>query len=157
MARHDPAQLSHDLSSGAELTVRAGMDARAVHPSISEDKISRLVDEFYDRAFADARLGPIFMTHIGADRTAHMRTIKQFWSAVLLKTRSYSGQPVPVHLKLTEVRAEDFAIWLEYFRATAREIFEPEAASIVIASAERIAESLKLAMFGSGGLFQPKR
>jgi truncated hemoglobin YjbI len=36
--------------------------------------------------------------------------MKQFWSSVLLKTRTYSGQPVPVHLKLGEVRREDFAI-----------------------------------------------
>ena len=96
------------------------------------------------------------MTHIGVDRSAHMRTIKQFWSSVLLKTRSYSGQPVPVHLKLTEVRPEDFAIWLDHWCTTANEIFAPEAAALVIASAERIAESLKLAMFGSPELFAKK-
>ncbi len=141
----------------AELTVRAGVDARPLHPAITQDQISRLVDEFYDRVFADARLGPIFLKHIGEDRSAHMRTMKQFWSSVLLKTRSYSGQPVPVHLKLGEVRREDFAIWLDYFRKTANEIFEPEAAAVVNASAERIAESLKLAMFGSPELFAKKR
>jgi hemoglobin len=140
----------------AELTVRAAFDARPLHPAITPEQISDLVDRFYDRVFADERLGPIFLKHIGEDRSAHMRTMKQFWSSVLLKTRSYSGQPVPVHLKLREVRAEDFAIWLDYFRATAREIFVPEAAAIVVASAERIAESLKLAMFGSPELFAKK-
>ena len=143
-------------SSRDELTVRAGVDPRPVHSAITSEQISRLVDEFYDRVFADARLGPIFLKYIGEDRSAHMRTMKQFWSSVLLKTRSYSGQPVPVHLKLTEVRREDFSIWLNYFRSTAREIFEPEAAALVIASAERIAESLKLAMFGSPELFGTK-
>ena len=139
-----------------ELSVRAGGDARPLHRAITQENISRLVDEFYDRVFADARIGPIFLKHIGEDRSAHMRTMNQFWSSVLLKTRSYAGQPVPVHLKLTEVRREDFAVWLGLFRETAREIFEPEAATIVIASAERIAESLKLAMFGSPELFQKK-
>jgi hemoglobin len=139
-----------------ELTAGAAVDPRPLHPDITEDKISRLVDEFYERGFADPRLGPIFMKHIGADRSAHMRTIKQFWSSVLLKTRSYSGQPVPVHRKLTEVQREDFAIWLSHWRATANEIFAPEAAALVIASAERIAESLKLAMFGSDFLFEKK-
>ena len=142
--------------SRAELTVRAGFDGRPVHPSITEEKISRLVDAFYDHVFADRRLGPIFMRHIGEDRSVHMRTMKQFWSSVLLKTRTYSGQPVPVHLKLGEVRADDFAIWLGYFRTTAEEIFEPEAAALVVASAERIAESLKLAMIGSPELFGKK-
>jgi hemoglobin len=139
-----------------ELAARATFDARPLHPAITQDQISRLVDEFYDRVFADARLGPIFLTHIGEDRSAHMRTMKQFWSSVLLKTRTYTGQPVPVHLKLSEVRREDFAIWLGYFRETANEIFEPDAAAIIIASAERIAESLKLAMFGSPELFAKK-
>ena len=139
----------------AELMARAGFDARPLHPAIMQEQISRLVDEFYDRVFADARIGPIFLKHIGADRSAHMRTMKQFWSSVLLKTRTYSGQPVPVHLKLS-VRREDFAIWLGLFRETANQIFEPDAAAIVIASAERVAESLKLAMFGSPELFQKK-
>jgi hemoglobin len=140
-----------------ELTVRAGFDAHPLHPAITQDQISRLVDEFYDRVFADARLGPIFLKHIGEDRSAHMLTMKQFWSSVLLKTRTYSGQPVPVHLKLSEVQRDDFAIWLGYFRETATEIFEPETAAIVIVSAERIAESLKLAMFGSDFLFEKER
>ena len=140
----------------AELVVRAGPDARPLHAAITQDQISRLVDRFYDRVFADARLGPIFLEHIGEDRSAHMRTMKQFWSSVLLKTRSYSGQPVPVHVKLSEVRREDFPIWLGYFRETANEIFGPEPASIVIASAERVSESLKLAMFGSPELFAKK-
>jgi hemoglobin len=139
--------------SRSELTARASLDARPLHPAITQEQISRLVDDFYDRVFADARLGPIFMKHIGEDRSAHMRTMKQFWSSVLLKTRTYSGQPVPVHLKLREIQREDFAIWLGYFRETANGIFEPEAAAIIIASAERIAESLKLAMFGSPELF----
>jgi hemoglobin len=143
--------------SRSELAVRASSDARPLHPAITQAQISRLVDEFYDSVFADARLGPIFLKHIGEDRSAHMLTMKQFWSSVLLKTRSYSGQPVPVHLKLGEVQREDFAIWLGHFRDTANEIFEPDAAAIVIASAERIAESLKLAMFGSPELFQKKR
>jgi hemoglobin len=139
-----------------ELAVRAAVDARPLHPAITEVQICGLVDAFYDRVFADPRLGPIFLRHIGEDRSAHMRTMKQFWSSVLLKTRSYSGQPVPVHMKLGEVRTEDFAIWLGYFRTTAREIFVPDAAALVIASAERIAESLKLAMFGSPELFAKK-
>ena len=142
--------------SRPELSARATSDARPLHPAITQDQISRLVDEFYDRVFADARLGPIFLKHIGEDRSAHMRTMKQFWSSVLLKTRTYSGQPVPVHLKLSEVRCEDFAIWLGYFRETANEIFEPDAAAIIVASAERIAESLQLAMFGSPELIAKK-
>jgi hemoglobin len=135
--------------SGDTLRVAATGGREPLHPSITQAQISRLVDEFYDRVFADQRLGPIFMRHIGADRAPHMRVIKQFWSSVLLRTGSYAGRPVPVHLKLKEVEPDDFRIWLAHFRLTARACFTPEAAMHVIAAAERIAESLLLAMFGS--------
>jgi hemoglobin len=129
------------------LRVAAGGAREPLHPSITEAQISRMVDDFYDRVFADERLGPIFMRHIGADRAHHMHVIKQFWSSVLLRTGAYAGRPVPVHLKLKEVEPDDFRIWLEHFRIIARACFAPEAAVHVIAAAERIAESLWLAMF----------
>jgi hemoglobin len=131
------------------LRVAAGGARGPLHPSITEAQISRMVDEFYDRVFADERLGPIFMRHIGADRAHHMHIIKQFWSSVLLRTRAYAGRPVPVHLKLAEVEPDDFRIWLRHFRIIARACFTAEAAVHVIAAAERIAESLLLAMFGA--------
>ena len=120
-----------------------------LHPSITEAQISRMVDEFYDRVFADERLGPIFMRHIGANRTHHMHVIKQFWSSVLLRTGAYSGRPVPVHLKLKEVEPDDFRIWLNHFRIIVHACFTADAAPHVIAAAERVAESLWLAMFGT--------
>lgn len=120
-----------------------------LHPSITEAQISYMVDAFYDRVFVDERLGPIFTHHIGADREPHMRVIKQFWSSVLLRSGAYAGRPVPVHLKLKEVQPDDFRIWLQHFRIIARECFAPEAVPHVIAAAERIAESLWLAMFGT--------
>ena len=131
------------------LRVAAGGARGPLHPSITEAQISRMVDDFYDRVFADERLGPIFMRRIGADRAHHMHVIKQFWSSVLLRTGAYAGRPVPVHLKLKEVEPEDFRIWLAHFRITARASFASEAAVLVIVAAERIAESLWLAMFGA--------
>jgi hemoglobin len=138
-----------DEGSRDGLRVAAGGAREPLHPSITDAQISRMVDEFYDRVFADQRLGPIFMRHIGADRAHHMHVIKQFWSSVLLRTGAYGGRPVPVHLKLTEVEPDDFRVWLGHFRIVARTCFTPEAAVHVIAAAERIAESLLLAMFGT--------
>src|SRR5512134_3022872 len=91
-----------DDGSREGLRVAAAGPRGPLHPSITEEQISRMVDDFYDRVFADERLGPIFLHHIGADRSAHMRVIKQFWSSVLLRSGAYSGRPVPVHLKLKE-------------------------------------------------------
>jgi len=54
---------------------------------------------------------------------------------------------MPAHLKLKEVVEDDFDIWLGLFRETARELCEPDVAAVFIGRAERIAQSLQLAMF----------
>lgn len=120
-----------------------------VHASITESQISELVDRFYDRVWSDARLGPIFSDRLQSTRAAHLEKMKTFWSAVLLRTGAYKGKPVPAHVKLTEVRSADFECWLGLFRPVAREVFSHEAAPLVIETAERIASSLWLAMFGT--------
>ncbi len=120
-----------------------------LHPSISTRQISELVDRFYDAVWADPVLGPVFVSRVGERRAEHLQRMKLFWSSVLLKSGAYKGRPVPAHVKLSEVRSDDFRIWLSHFRTTANTVFAPEAAPVVIEAAERIAASLWLAMFGS--------
>ncbi|KUO56194.1 MAG: hypothetical protein APF80_00025 [Alphaproteobacteria bacterium BRH_c36] len=126
-----------------------------VHPSITEDQISDLVDRFYDRVWADPRLGPIFSSRLENTREAHLVKMKTFWSSVLLRTGSYKGKPVPAHVRLREVASADFEIWLGHFRPVANEVFTAAAAPLVIEAAERIASSLWLAMFGTPFLNSP--
>ncbi len=116
------------------------------HPSINEQQICALVEKFYDSVWADPTLGPIFIDRIGDCRAAHLEKMKLFWSSVLLKTGVYKGRPVPAHKKLSEVRTEDFSVWLHHFRLVAVQVFSNEAAPIVISTAERIALSLWQAM-----------
>lgn len=120
-----------------------------VHPSITEQQISDLVDQFYDRVWADPRLGPIFSERLEKTRDEHLSKMKMFWSSVLLRTGVYKGKPVPAHVKLNEVVGSDFEIWLGLFRPVAKEVFSKDAAPLVIEAAERIATSLWLAMFGT--------
>ena len=117
------------------------------HPKVDRAFIGRLVREFYERVRQDKRLGPIFSDVIGADWEPHLEKMTDFWCSVILKSRSYQGRPVPAHLKLKQVREEDFGIWLALFRQTARELCPPEVADVFVERAERIAESLRLAMF----------
>lgn len=130
-----------------DLRVRADIVRHPVHVSITEAQISNLVETFYDDIWADPRLGPIFSARI-AERPAHLAKMKRFWSSVLLKTGVYTGRPMPAHVKLSEVQEADFAIWLGLFRRAADQAFEPDAAPLVIETAERIARSFWLAMFG---------
>jgi hemoglobin len=117
------------------------------HPDIDRQFIGRLVRGFYGRIRQDKRLGPIFADVIGEDWEPHLEKMTDFWCSAILKNGAYSGRPVPAHLKLKQVREEDFDIWLEYFRQTAHDLCTLEVAKIFIERAERIAESLRLAMF----------
>ncbi|MGF7162273.1 hemoglobin [Rhodoligotrophos appendicifer] len=118
-----------------------------VHPDVDRDFIGRLVRDFYGRVRRDQRLGPIFAAVVEDNWEPHLEKMTDFWCSVILKDGSYSGRPVPAHLKLNQVREEDFEIWLRYFRATAEETCPPGVAATFINRAERIARSLILAMF----------
>ena len=117
------------------------------HPGVDREFIGRLVREFYSRVRRNERLGPIFSHAITGDWEPHLEKMTDFWCSVILKNGAYSGRPVPAHLKLKQVREDDFDIWLGHFRRMAESRCPPEVAAVFIDRAERIARSLKLAMF----------
>ena len=118
-----------------------------LHASVDRVFIGALVRDFYRRVRADERLGPIFASEIRGDWEPHLERMTDFWCSVILKDGSYSGRPVPAHLKLKQVKEEDFDIWLGHFRRSAAERCPPGVAEVFVERAERIARSLRLAMF----------
>lgn len=122
------------------------MRRQPLHPSIDEATIERLVRRFYGKVKADKELGPIFNEAIGDGWEPHLRKMFDFWSSVMRMTGRYHGKPVPAHRALKALRPDHFPIWLGYFRETAREECEPAAAALFIDRAERIAESLSMAI-----------
>jgi len=110
---------------------------------ITEVQIHALVHGFYDKIRNDAVLGPIFEREI-TDWTPHLAKMCDFWSSVILMSGRYHGRPVPAHMKIAGLSPENFARWLELFRATAHETFTDEAAALLIDRAGRIAQSLEM-------------
>ncbi|MGD9913016.1 MAG: group III truncated hemoglobin [Rhizobiaceae bacterium] len=133
-------------------SVRPQAEAPLVHPLVDRDFIGGLVRDFYARVRADTRLGPIFASEIHGDWEPHLEQMTDFWCSVVLKDGSYSGRPVPAHLKLKQVMEDDFDLWLALFRKTATDRCPAGVAEVFIDRAERIARSLRLAMF-----FRPER
>lgn len=126
---------------------RPSPDRPLAHPLVDRTFIGTLVRDFYSRVRADDRLGPIFASEIRGNWEPHLEKMTDFWCAVILKNGAYSGRPVPAHLKLKQVREDDFDIWLGHFKRTAFDNCPPEVAEVFIDRAERIARSLRLAMF----------
>lgn len=137
-----------------EILVRAGVTVPVT--DISRDQISNLVDTFYDRIWADQRLGPIFKRRLDHDKPAHLARMKKFWASVLLHSGEYHGRPVPKHKALHEVNQYDYALWLRLFNQSAQDVLPVTLAEDVIAKAERIAQSLWLASFGDVGHRPPE-
>ena len=132
---------------------RAEVQRKANAIGIDEAYVSTLVDAFYARVRRDEVLGPIFEEAIGDRWDHHLPRMKAFWASVALAAGTYSGQPVPAHKKLTRVNEGHFSRWLALFRLTLENTAPtPEAVDYFMERANRIAESLQLAMFGFPGL-----
>lgn len=142
-----------------DATSRAGHRAQVTaaimeRTGIDEALIERVVHGFYDRVRADAELGPVFAARI-ANWEPHLATMCRFWSSVTLKTAVYSGSPMQKHAPLP-ISGAHFDRWLMLFRQTVRELCGPDAASVFLEAAERIAQSLEFGIAANRGLMLAK-
>ena len=138
------------LRSRAERHAEIQVNAAAL--GIDEAFISKLVDRFYSHIRADDRIGPIFEAAIGEDWAPHLQTMKDFWASVALNAGRYSGKPVPAHALHRQIQPADFKVWLSLFEETLHEVAPtPGAVPYFMERAERIAQSLQLALFGLSG------
>lgn len=139
--------MDHSVRTATER--RAQIQADATTMGIDDDYISLLVDTFYARIRADAELGPIFDKVIGDNWGPHLARMKDFWASVALNAGRYSGKPVPKHQKLSEATPDHFVKWLSLFRQTLEDTApSPAVVLYFMERADRIANSLQLAMFG---------
>ena len=135
------------MNSSAIDQARPAAEWPLADPGVDRASIGALVRAFYSRLRENQQLGPIFAREITGDWEPHLEKMTDFWCSVILKTGDYHGRPVPAHLKLNDVTEADFDIWLRIFAETAAALFAPQTAAVFVDRAERIAKSLKLAMF----------
>ena len=124
------------------------MDTRlASGNAIDEPALALLVEQFYSRVRRDSQLGAIFNDAVD-DWAEHFARLADFWSSVILTSGRYKGNPVATHRKhASRITPQLFDRWLAIWRETTDELMEPQAATALPHKADRIAESLKLALF----------
>jgi len=105
------------------------------------EDITLLVNTFYDKIRKDELLSPVFNAII-KDWEPHLEKMIQFWSTLLLYTRTYKGDPLPSHLPLKVDKAH-FDRWLLLFNQTVDELFTGEIASNAKKRAFSIARIMK--------------
>ncbi|MGY6269385.1 group III truncated hemoglobin [Achromobacter denitrificans] len=107
----------------------------------TEAEIQELVHAFYGKARADAMLGPVFNSQV-QDWDHHLTTLSDFWSAVLLGTRRFSGMPMPKHAAMPNLSAELFERWLVLWQETTDALPNRALAHEAREMARRMARSL---------------
>lgn len=118
------------------------------YDTITRENVRELVDEFYRLVRADQQLGPIFQKALGDDWTPHLAKLAEFWSTIVLGTRSFHGNVYGTHMQLDGIEPQHFQRWLGLFQQTATRLFEPAQADQFITMARRVASSLQTGFFG---------
>lgn len=118
---------------------------RLAPANLDDAMVTAVVESFYGKARQDPIIGPVFNRIIAPDAwPAHLKTIADFWSAMLLGTGRYFGRPMPKHIAIPELTDAHFARWLALFRETVEELCPPEPAALFVERAERIAYNFRL-------------
>jgi len=114
---------------------------------ISAEEIDQVVATFYARIRQHPELGPVFAAHIAAeDWPAHEAKIASFWRNGILKERSYSGNPMQVHMAAGNVMPAHFADWLALFDEVLADQLAPDTARAFSTLAHRIGRGLRMGM-----------
>jgi hemoglobin len=121
--------------------------------AVDEHLIQKLIRAFYARVRVDPVIGNIFNTRI-QDWEPHLVRIGDFWSAVMLRSGRYQGQPMRLHLPLP-IDATHFDRWLELFETTTRELCSPAVAEQFMQRARTIGRSLEMGVAAANGVLLP--
>ena len=108
----------------------------------TEADVALLVNVFYDKVREDVLLAHVFNEIIKDNWPAHLSRMTDFWSTVLLYTRTYKDDPMPKHLPLP-VGKEHFDRWLELFNVAIDELFEGQIAENARKRANSIASIMQ--------------
>lgn len=105
-----------------------------------------LVDYFYRRLLADARISYIFTDVAHLDFDKHIPHIATFWEALLFGTGGYVGNAMRPHLELhhkTPLSPDIFAVWLGHWRDSVDALFQGPKAEEAKQKADNIAQLMQ--------------
>lgn len=124
------------------------------HDLRNRDDVEELVVAFYETAFRDPLIGPIFTDVAHMDLAAHLPIMCDFWETVLFRSGAYRRNALQVHVSLHArhpLTDAHFARWLELWDATVDERFAGPSAERAKLQASRIAESMQRRLAGRSG------
>lgn len=123
----------------------------SVHPPHAPDRaaVTALVTAFYADVQRDPLLGPVFERALHGQWDAHRARLVEFWSTVLLGTRSFRGDVMGRHMALEGITPAHFAAWVRLWQRHTTERFAPDVAERLQQAAHGIARNLFRGYFGA--------
>jgi hemoglobin len=127
--------------------------ARADNPAmqgVDRAGLRRLVDNFYTDIRADDLLGPVFARALGDHWEPHLERMTEFWSTVMLGTRSFKGNVYQKHVALAEtsdVAPAHFLRWITLWNRHSSALFPGPAAEELQSTAAGIGRNLFFGFF----------
>lgn len=117
------------------------------------DAIIRLVYRFYEDVRADDLLGPTFEAALAGRWATHLPRMVEFWSTLLISSRSFSGNVFAKHMALAGITPQHFKRWLELWFATTATLFVPSVTARLQHMALGIARNLYRGYFNDDAAF----
>jgi hemoglobin len=116
-------------------------DANVIRRDIRDDDLNDVLTEFYAIIGADPLLARYFAE---VDMLEHMPKIVAFWSTLLFRTRSYTGNAFRPHMAMPGLTGAHFARWVGTLESVVDARFAGPSASLMKELAHRIAYSMQL-------------
>lgn len=116
-----------------------------------------LIHAFYADVRSDPLLGPIFGEVIQDDWEPHLARMVEFWSTIMLGSRSFKGNVYGKHVELGQrlpVRPEHFFRWLTLWNKHTSGRFVRDIAQDMQTTAQGIGRNLFYGFFGEFALFR---
>ncbi|WP_051019120.1 group III truncated hemoglobin [Thauera sp. 63] len=121
--------------------------------ALTRDDLHRLVHAFYGDVRRDPLLAPVFDAAIGEHWDTHLGRMVEFWSTMMLDTRTFSGSVFTTHMQLKGVEPEHFARWMTLWHRHTAYGFEVTARERLREVAGMIGRSLFLGFFSRPAKF----
>lgn len=124
------------------------MNEQAAAQALDRAGVETLVHAFYDDIRRDEMLGPVFGAVIGDDWGPHLQRMVEFWSTVMLGSRSFRGNVYGKHMVLDGIRPEHFLRWITLWHRHTNRLFDDEVAEEFQRTAHGIGRNLFHGFFG---------
>lgn len=121
--------------------------------ALTRDDLHRLVHAFYADVRRDPLMAPVFDAAIGDHWDTHLGRMVEFWSTMILDTRTFSGSVYTTHMQLKGVEPEHFARWMTLWHRHTANGFEAAARARLREVAGMIGRSLFLGFFNRPAKF----